>query len=94
MLVSTCLINPSIVNWLDQFFYLNRKLLEEREKIFKLQSEYMLLQNQIERIQADELTSLKTTFDLGCNCYCQAKMYAELFYNFINIFQDFVENWV
>lgn len=51
-----------------------RKSIEARQKVYEEISEYAQLQSQIEQIQEDNLTSLHTQVDLGCNFYCQAKV--------------------
>ena len=54
-----------------------RKCLEQRDKIYEEQAEYLALRNSIQAIKTAELVPgepLKTKVDLGCNFYCQVKM--------------------
>lgn len=40
-------------------------------------SDYLKLRNDITILRENELTSVKTLVDLGCNIYCQAQLYAK-----------------
>ena len=51
-----------------------RKCLEQRDKIYQEQAEFLALRNSIQAIKTAELVPgepLKTKVDLGCNFYCQ-----------------------
>jgi len=54
-----------------------RKCLEQRDKIYEEQAEFLALRNSIQAIKTAELVPgepLKTKVDLGCNFYCQARV--------------------
>ena len=53
-----------------------RKCLEQRDKIYEEQAEFLALRNSIQAIKTAELVPgepLKTKVDLGCNFYCQVQ---------------------
>ena len=53
-----------------------RKILEQRDEVYKQISDYLQLKTIIETIQQTDYTKeeLKTKIDLGCNFYVQAKV--------------------
>lgn len=53
-----------------------RKILEQRDEIYKQTAEYLQLKTVIETIKETDYTKeeLKTKVDLGCNFYVQAKV--------------------
>ncbi|KAI8824843.1 uncharacterized protein EV422DRAFT_583745 [Fimicolochytrium jonesii] len=46
--------------------------LDARDKVYETISEYLKLRNQIELLQTQNLTSLKTMMDVGCEFFMQA----------------------
>ncbi|KAI8913908.1 hypothetical protein DFJ77DRAFT_431465 [Powellomyces hirtus] len=51
-----------------------QKALEARDKVYDIISEYLKLRNQIELLQAEKLTELKTMMDVGCEFFMNAKI--------------------
>lgn len=51
-----------------------KAILEERDKIYEENSEYLSLKNAVEAIKASDILSnkLKTKVDIGCNFYAKA----------------------
>ncbi|KAJ3172492.1 hypothetical protein HDU88_005820 [Geranomyces variabilis] len=48
--------------------------LDARDKVYDTISEYLKLRNQIELLQSQKLTELKTMMDVGCEFFMQAKI--------------------
>ncbi|KAI8590346.1 hypothetical protein BDZ88DRAFT_394731 [Geranomyces variabilis] len=51
-----------------------QRSLDARDKVYDTISEYLKLRNQIELLQSQKLTELKTMMDVGCEFFMQAKI--------------------
>ncbi|KAI9092718.1 Prefoldin subunit-domain-containing protein [Phlyctochytrium arcticum] len=51
-----------------------QSLLDKRDKVYETISDYLKLRNQIDLLQTQNLTSLKTRMDVGCEFFMHARI--------------------